>query len=106
MATASRSAARLIVPHVPTADLDAALRGVVEPGDELHQGGLGRAGAAQDADRLARADVQLDAGERVLRRLGAVLEGHALKVHAAVRDTSVTASGGEERAAVLVQHLA
>ena len=38
MPTASRRACRSYCPHIPPADLDAALGDVVEPGDQLHQG--------------------------------------------------------------------
>ena len=39
----------VVLPHIHAAHLHAAFRCVVKAGDELHQGGLGRAGAADDA---------------------------------------------------------
>ena len=96
---------QVVVPHVPPADEDAALRRVVEPRDELDEGALGGTRAAQDAHRLARGDVQLHARERVLRRLGPVLEADALEVHAPVRHLRERfGRGGQLR--LLLQHLA
>ena len=43
------------------ADVDVTARGLVEPGDELEQAGLARAGAAHDAEALAVVHAQVDA---------------------------------------------
>ncbi len=41
-------------------DLDRAGGRLLQPGDHHHHGGLARPGWADDADRFARADVQID----------------------------------------------
>ena len=41
----------IVLPHIPAAHPDRPLGGVVQPGNELHQGSLGRASTAQDAQK-------------------------------------------------------
>jgi len=60
---------QIIAADIYTADDDAALGRIVQAGQQLHQTGLGRAGAADNADRLAGADVEVN----ILQRLLAVL---------------------------------
>ena len=52
---------------MPSAVTAAAGR-VVEPGDQLDQGGLARAGLADEGDGLSGRDAQVDAGEGLLAR--------------------------------------
>ena len=76
----------VVVPHVHAAHQHPALGGVVQPGDELHQGGLGGAGAAQDAHGLAGLDVQVDVFQALLAGVLGVAEADVLKDHRAVLD--------------------
>ena len=74
----------IVLPHIPAAHPDRPLGGVVQPGNELHQGSLGRASTAQDAHRLPCRDMELHAGEGVLPGAAVVFEGDPFKLHAAV----------------------
>src|SRR5699024_1713503 len=65
---------QVVLAHVHAAHLHAALGDVVQAGDQLDQAGLGRTGAAQDADDLARLDVQVDVGQGVALGLFGILE--------------------------------
>ena len=58
-----RKAAQVEVAHVEPVDGHPARGGVVEPGHQLHEGGLARPGLADERHRLARGDVQVDAGQ-------------------------------------------
>ena len=95
----------VVLAHVHAADLHAALRHVVETGNELHEGRFARAGAAEDADGLARGNVEVDVPQRVFLRAGGILEAHAVKVHGAVRDGHDRRGGIGERG-LLAQDLA
>ena len=44
-------ALQVVLPHVPAADADTALRHIVEPRDQLDQGGFSGTGSAQNAHR-------------------------------------------------------
>ena len=61
-----------------TVDADAARGRVVEPGDELDHRRLARAGLADERDRLAGSDVDVDAAQRLVDR-AAVLEAHVVE---------------------------
>src|SRR5580704_2003682 len=52
------------VPEVDAVDADAATGGVVEPGDQTREGGLARAGLADQGKRGPGRDVQVDVGQR------------------------------------------
>jgi hypothetical protein len=62
---------------------DGALGRELEPGDDPEQRGLARPGRAEQGDQLARADPEVDAGERreAIETLGdlADIDGHGLK---------------------------
>ena len=85
-----------VVRHRPAAHGDGALRGLVQPGDQGHQGGLGAAGAAQDAHGLAGADVDVHVPQDPLGGLGVVLEGDVVEI-----DAAVLYLGGDGSAAVI-----
>ena len=53
--------------QVVAVDAHAALVGVVEAGEQLHHGRLAGAGLADQGDRLAGGDVQVDAAQRLGR---------------------------------------
>ena len=89
----------------PAAHADDALLGLVEPGDELDQGGLGGAGAADDAHGHAAFDVEINVAEVPLLRVAAVLEGHMVKVHGAVGHRQIRRGGPIGDVWDLVQHL-
>ena len=96
---------QVVLTHVCAADLHAALRHVVEAGDELHQRRLARARAAQDADRRARGDNEVDVVEGVVFGAGGILEGHVREFDAAVLDLGHGMRGARERGH-FHQHLA
>ena len=75
---------KVIVAHVTPADRHHALGDVVEAADELNEGGLGRAGSADNTERGARINAQVDVRQGVLLGLVGVLEGHSLKDDGAV----------------------
>ena len=95
----------VVLAHVHAADLHAALGHVVEPRNELDEGRLARARAAQDADGGAGGDVQVDVRQGVLLGVGGVLEGHVLKIDAAVLH-GFDGVGGADKGRLLGQHLA
>ncbi len=76
--------ADVVVPNVHAAHLHAALGDVVEPGDELDQGGFAGAGAAQDAHGHAGPDVQAHMVQGVAAGFLGIAEGHVFKVNGAV----------------------
>ena len=53
---------QVILPHIPAAYFDTAGGDVIEPGDELHQGGFGGTCSPQDPHRLSRFDMKGYAG--------------------------------------------
>ena len=77
-----------VVLYGAAAHAHGALRGLVQPGDQGHQRGLGTAGAAQGAHSLAGADVQIHIPQDPLGAGGIIFEGHMVKVDAAVMDGS------------------
>ena len=73
-----------MVPLNHAAHAHGALGGVVQAGDEVYERGLGRAGAADDADGLAALNVQVDIVERLALRMRGILKAHVVKVDGAV----------------------
>ncbi len=78
---------QVVVADVHTVDPNRAFIDVVEPGHELDESGLARAGLAREADRLARFDRQSD-----------VVDDHFVvalvaECHAIEDDTSVDVVG-------------
>lgn len=59
--------------EVASVDDDLAVRGAVEQIQAAHQRAFARAGAADDAEHLARSDFQIDATQGVHRALGALV---------------------------------
>lgn len=74
----------IILPHVPAAYPDSSFGGVVEAGNELYQGALGRAGATQNAHGLPRLDIQVYLRQGIFLRIRMVLKRYSFKVHTAV----------------------
>lgn len=62
---------QIIIAHVHAAERQPAAGDIVQTRDELHERGFGRARAADDADRLAGADVQINVIEHLLSALEA-----------------------------------
>ena len=93
-----------IVLDIDTVDAQRAPRHVVQPGDELHQGGFGRSGAPQDPHRLPRGNVQADVGEHIFRRCIGILEIHVIKIDAAPLHPRAFPPGGRN-SRHLVEHL-
>ena len=95
---------QVVVPDVHAAHFHAAFGNVVQAGDQLDQAGLGRAGAADDAQRLAGLDAEGDVAEH--RAAGAVLilEGDVVELDAAVLDLLDGGLGGGQVGG-FVQHL-
>ena len=75
---------QVILPHIHAAHLQAALGHIVQPGNQLHQSGLGRAGAPQDSNGGAGGDVQVHFLQRPVLGLLGVAEGDIFKVDGAV----------------------
>ena len=71
---------QIIIAHVHAAERQPAAGDIVQTRDELHERGLGRARAADDADRLAGTDVQINVIEHLFVRLGGVDKAHVVKV--------------------------
>src|SRR5438552_517475 len=80
----SRSRAARITPSVreSTVDEDAATAGLVEPGDQVDEGRLARAGRPDDGDDGARRGVEGDAGQGL--GAGRVGEGDGVEGHVAL----------------------
>ena len=77
---------QIVIAHVRPADPDDALRHVIQAGNQLDQRGFGGAGAADDADGLARPDVQVDILQRHPLRLRRIFEADMLKGDGAICD--------------------
>ena len=75
---------QVVVAHVHAAHAHGAFGGVVQAGDEVYERGLGRAGAADDADGLAALNVQVDIVECLALRMRGILKAHVVKVDGAV----------------------
>ena len=75
---------QIIIAHVHAAERQLAAGDVVQTRDELHERGFGRARAADDADRLAGADVQINVIEHLFVRLGGINKAHMVKINGAV----------------------
>ena len=75
---------QIIIAHVHAAERQPAAGDIVQTRDELHERGLGRARAADDADRLAGTDVQINVIEHLFVRLGGVDKTHMVKINGAV----------------------
>ena len=75
---------QVVVAHVHAAHAHSAFGGVVQAGDEVNERGLGRAGAADDADGLAARNVQVDIVERLALRMLGILKAHVVKVDGTV----------------------
>ena len=73
-----------ILPHVPARHQHLAGGDVVEPGDELHQSGLGGTGAAQDAHGHAAFYLEIDIGQGQVLRVLAVGKVHVAEFHGTV----------------------
>ena len=54
---------QIIGPNIFASNLDNALRGVVQAGDELDQGGFGRTCATDNANGLPRANMELNSAQ-------------------------------------------
>ena len=68
--------AQIEVPHVHPRDRDPAAQHVVEPGDEVHDGGFAGAGGSHNGVHLPAGDGEVNVGEQRLLRI--VGEGHML----------------------------
>ena len=94
-----------VFPDVVSAHGHGALRGLIQPGNQTHQGALGAAGAAQDAHGHAAVDMQAD----ILQVPGAavlvVFEIDMIKVHFAVFNGQGRVGGGVGDLGLLLQHL-
>ena len=76
----------IILAHVLTSHLHAPLAHVVETGNKVDERGLARTRTADNADRLARSDMQIDIFQDVLFGVCGILKRDVLKVDRAVRD--------------------
>ena len=70
-----------VAAHIHAAHPDAAFGHIVQAADELDEGGFGGAGAADDADGLPRADVQVDVLQDHPPGRGRILEADSVKIH-------------------------
>ena len=95
---------QVIASHVYAADPDRAFRHVVEPWDQLHQGALGRARTAQDADEFAGTDVEIHMLQGVALGGPGVLVADAVKIDGAVLHFLDRILGAGQ-AALFLQHL-
>ena len=77
---------QIVCPHVHAAHLDAPFRHVVEAGEKVDERGFGRTRAADDADRFARLDVEVDVFEDVLFCRRGVFEVDVVEVDGTVLD--------------------
>ena len=94
----------IVVPDVRAAHQDAALSGVVQTGDQLDQGGLGGAGAAQDTYGLTGLHREVHVLQALLAGVLGVGEADVLKHHGAVLDL-FDGLGAVLQIALLVQDL-
>ena len=81
------------------------LRGLIQPGNQTHQGALGAAGAAQDANGHAAVDMQADILQVPGVAVLVVFEIDMIKVHVAVFHGQGRVGGGVGDLGLLLQHL-
>ena len=74
----------IVAAHIDAADLHAALRHVIQAGDELHKARFRGTGAADDADRRAGRDRQINVAQNGLAVVFVVAEPHVVEYDAAV----------------------
>lgn len=91
----------VVVLDIDPADVHGALRRVVQARDEVDEGGFGSARTAQNADRLTRFDVQIDAGKRKLFRVFRIFETDVIEDDVAVFDLGDRVFGGNDAALFL-----
>lgn len=94
----------IILPHVPAAYPDTSFGGIVEAGNELYQGTLGRSGTAQNAHGLPRLDMQVYLRQSIFLRIRMVLKRYSFKVHTAVSHLGDCILGRGDLG-LLLQHL-
>ena len=75
---------QIIIAHVHAAERQLAAGDIVQARDELHERRFGRTRAADDADRLAGADVQINVIEHLFVCLGCIDKAHMVKINGAV----------------------
>ena len=88
---------------VHAADPHGALRGVVQPRNQLHQRALAAAGAAQDADDGAGGNMQVDITQRFALAVLRVAEGYMVEVDGSVLHAGNRVRGGSD-VRFLVEH--
>ena len=74
----------IVVPDIDAAHFQSAGGNVIQTGNQLDQGGLGRTGDTQDAHGHTGLDVQIDVLQRIPGRGFGIAEGYVLKVDGAV----------------------
>ena len=84
------------VAHVDAADEHPAVGGVEEAGDEVDQGGLARAGAADDGRRRAGRDREVDVAEHGVLGAG-VVEADVVQLEVAAAGEGGDGVGGRSR---------
>ena len=94
-----------VFPDVMSAYGHNALRGLIQPGNQTHQGALGAAGAAQDANGHAAVDMQADILQVPGVAVLVVFEIDMIKVHVAVFHGQGRVGGGVGDLGLLLQHL-
>ena len=77
---------QVIRPHVPATDEDLTGGHVIQTADEVHEAGLGAAGAADDADGLTGRYLEIDVPQDGLFGVLAVSKVHVAELHGAVGD--------------------
>ena len=93
-----------VVPHIPTAHQHPAGGDVVQAGDQLHQGGLGRTGAPQNAHCRAGGDGEVDIGEDQIVLFSIIAEVHMVEDHRAVGHLCLWVAGVVVDIGDLFQH--
>ncbi len=76
---------KIIVPYVLSAHHDITLSGIIKPGNQLDQRGLGRTGAAQDTHGFTALDVEVNVGEHKALGVLLVFEVYVIEIDVAVR---------------------
>ena len=76
----------IVFAHINAADTDRTAVHIVQAADQVDQTALARACAADDADRLARLDVQVDVGQGVLAAAVLIGEVDVVEVDLTVRN--------------------
>ena len=96
---------QVVLPHVHTAYLDGAFAHIVQPGNQLHQGGFGRTGTAQDTYSGAAGNVQVYILQGHILGSLAIAEGNILKVDRTVGNLCDRAGGGAGEVGLLGEDL-